>query len=247
MTRSWDAATYDRLPLPHVAWGEGVLARLRLRGTERVLDAGCGTGRDLARLLDRYPHATGLGVDASGDMLAQARTRLAGHGDRVELVEADLSALPPLGPLDAVMSVAAFHWVPDHDALFAGLARAMRPGARLATDAGGQGNIAAVEAGLAAVTGTTFTEKRFAGPDETAERLTRAGFVVEDVRLRPDPLVIDDPELRSLYLRTIALGSQLSAVPEPDRGRFVDAVRDAMPGPVIDYVRLEIDAVRGPV
>ena len=34
MTRSWDAATYDRLPLPHVAWGEGVLDRLGLSGDE---------------------------------------------------------------------------------------------------------------------------------------------------------------------------------------------------------------------
>lgn len=244
MTRSWDAATYDRLPLPHVAWGEGVLDRLGLSGDEQVLDAGCGTGRDLARLLERHPGATAIGVDASASMLAQARDRLAPFAGRVELVEADLVALPPLGPVDAVMSVAAFHWVTDHDALFAGLASVMRPGARLATDAGGQGNIANVEAGLAAVRGVTFTEKRFAGVDATRERLERAGFLVEDVRLRPDPLVIDDPAVRSLYLRTIALGSQLAGLPADEHAAFADAVRDAMPSPVIDYVRLEIDAVR---
>ncbi len=68
MTRSWDAATYDRLPLPHVAWGEGVLDRLGLSGDEQVLDAGCGTGRDLARLLERHPGATAIGVDASASV-----------------------------------------------------------------------------------------------------------------------------------------------------------------------------------
>jgi trans-aconitate 2-methyltransferase len=44
MPRDWDAATYDRLPIPMTAWGETVLGWLDLRGDERVLDAGCGTG-----------------------------------------------------------------------------------------------------------------------------------------------------------------------------------------------------------
>ena len=50
-TREWDASTYDALPLPHVAWGQRVLDRMRLEGDERVLDAGCGTGRDGEALL----------------------------------------------------------------------------------------------------------------------------------------------------------------------------------------------------
>lgn len=244
MTRSWDAATYDRLPLPHVGWGRRVLDRLALQGSERVLDAGCGTGRDLATLLERYPDVTGVGVDASASMLDHARTRLAPFGSRVSLVEADLADLPALEPVDAVMSVAAFHWVRDHDALFASLAGVMRSGARLATDAGGQGNIANVEAGLTAVTGRAFDEKAFPTPAETSQRLRRAGFVVADVRLREDPLTIEDPQVRSLYLRTIALGSQLAGLPAEEHEAFADAVRDAMPSPVIDYVRLEIDAVR---
>ena len=59
-TREWDATTYDALPLPHVAWGQRVLDRMQLTGDERVLDAGCGTGRDGAALLSRWP-----GVDWS--------------------------------------------------------------------------------------------------------------------------------------------------------------------------------------
>ena len=54
-TREWDASTYDALPLPHVAWGQRVLDRMRLEGDERVLDAGCGTGRDGEALLERWP------------------------------------------------------------------------------------------------------------------------------------------------------------------------------------------------
>lgn len=244
MSPDWDATSYDALPLPHVEWGEGVLRRLRLRGGERVLDAGCGTGRDLAVLLEGHPGVSAVGVDASASMLVQARERLAPFGERVDLVQADLTALPALEPVDAVMSVAAFHWIADHDALFASLASVMRPGARLTTDCGGAGNIAGVEEALSVVLGRPSPLRNYADADVTAARLTAAGFDVESVRLRPDPLVLDDPRLRSEYLRTVCLRCELADIPAAEQDGFVDAVRDAMASPVIDYVRLEIDAVR---
>jgi trans-aconitate 2-methyltransferase len=43
--RDWDARTYDRVADPQARWGRAVLDRLPLEGTERVLDAGCGSGR----------------------------------------------------------------------------------------------------------------------------------------------------------------------------------------------------------
>ena len=77
MSPDWDATSYDALPLPHVAWGEGVLRRLRLRRDERVLDAGCGTGRDLvvyiARARTPLPKST-------RDYIARCETYLATGG-----------------------------------------------------------------------------------------------------------------------------------------------------------------------
>src|SRR4249919_349488 len=45
MTTEWDAATYDRVSDPQARWGAAVLDRLQLEGDERILDAGCGSGR----------------------------------------------------------------------------------------------------------------------------------------------------------------------------------------------------------
>ncbi|KRF34291.1 class I SAM-dependent methyltransferase [Nocardioides sp. Soil805] len=241
-TREWDASTYDALPLPHVAWGQRVLDRMRLEGHERVLDAGCGTGRDGEALLERWPDVRLVGIDGSQRMIDQARLRLR---DRAELLVADLTEPLPLAePVDAVMSVAAFHWVTDQDLLFTHLAAVMRPGARLTSDCGGQGQLAVMIAALVEVTGDGKFGTSFRGVDETRVALEGAGFEVEDVRLRPDPLRIEDPELMETYLATVNLGSHLATLPPEEHRPFVRAVREAMAEPVIDYVRLEIDAVR---
>ncbi len=241
-TREWDASTYDALPLPHVAWGQRVLDRMRLGGDERVLDAGCGTGRDGLALLTRWPDVRLVGVDGSARMIGEARAKL---GDDVELHVADLTAPLPLDePVDAVMSVAAFHWIDDHDLLLRTLAAAMRPGARLTSDCGGEGQLAVMTAALIEVTGVGKFGTSFKGIDETTRSLEGAGFDVEDVRLRPDPLRIDEPDLMATYLATVNLGSHLAAMPESEHGSFVRTVQAAMAEPVIDYVRLEIDAVR---
>ena len=241
MPFEWNARTYDALPLPHVGWGRRVLDRMRLRGTERVLDAGCGTGRDAAALLERLPGIDLVGVDASAQMIEAARERL---GERATFLVADLTKPLPIEPVDAVMSVAAFHWVTDHDLLFANLAASVRAGGRLTSDCGGEGQLAILDEALVRVTGRPKQYIRFAGVADTEASLGAGGWEVESVVLRPDPLRIDDPDLLETYLATVCLGAYLDALPEEEHAGFVRAVRQAMPEPVVDYVRLEIDAVR---
>ncbi|UUZ58804.1 hypothetical protein [Nocardioides sp. B-3] len=55
---------------------------------------------------------------------------------------------------------------------------------------------------------------------------------------------LDDPEVLDTYLAVVNLGSYLVDLPMDDQRDFVRRVRLAMREPVIDYVRLEIDAVR---
>ena len=89
--RDWDARTYDRIGTPMTRWGEAVLERLVLRGDERVLDAGCGSGQVTERLMKRLPHGHVVALDGSPQMVDEARQRLAASADRVEFVVADLT------------------------------------------------------------------------------------------------------------------------------------------------------------
>jgi trans-aconitate 2-methyltransferase len=244
MPREWNAASYDALTLPHTTWGVGVLDRLAAHALPphaRVLDAGCGTGRDAAAALARWPERRWVLLDGSTNMLAQARAKL---GEGAEYVHADLMQPIPVEPVDAVVSVAAFHWVPDHDALFRNLAEVMRPGAPLVADCGGAGNVREVNRALEQVTGERVQDWEFADADQTSARLDAAGFEVVSVRLRADPFRCPDPEVLEQYLAAVVLGSRLDRLPVEDHAPFVREVRRRLSAPEVDYVRLDIDAVR---
>ena len=240
--REWDAATYDRLSAPLTARGIAVLDRARLAPSDRVLDAGCGTGRVSAALLERLPAGRVVALDGSAAMIARAREHL-GDDPRVELVHADLrSPLPVSPPVDAIVSTSTFHWVPDHAALFVRLAAVTRPGGALHVDCGGEGNIAEIVSILDALgEGHPWT---FAGVAETEAALAGAGFVDIRVWLSDDPVTLTPARLEQ-YLATVVLGSHLAGR-LPDQGRaLVREVAGRMAAPRLDYVRLNIDARRG--
>jgi trans-aconitate 2-methyltransferase len=244
--RDWNAPTYDRIANPHVAWGRGVLDWLDLAGHERVLDAGCGTGRVTELLLERLPRGRVVALDASPSMLHEAGRRLALARERVELVCADLAEpLPIDGMVDAILSTATFHWVADHDALFRNLAATLRPGGQLVAQCGGAGNIATVVAALPPAADGWPGPWTFADAEETRRRLAAAGF--EDVRvwLRAEPTQLDPGDPLETFLATVILGAHLDRLPRDERGGFVKAVAAGLPRPEIDYVRLNIVARRG--
>jgi trans-aconitate 2-methyltransferase len=242
----WDAQSYDALPLPHKRWGPQTIARLRLPGAETVADLGCGTGRDAAQLLEVLPRGRVVAIDGSQQMLAQLRTRLAADLDRVQIVLADVREPPPaLPPVDAVVSVATLHWLPDHAHVFRSVAALLRPGGQFVAEAGGAGNIATVRAALASLGADDGADIwNFAGVPETTARLAHAGFTGIDVRLVPDPARLGSPAQFEAFLGTVILGAQLRDLPADQRRRFVTAVASQLPEPVVDYVRLQISATR---
>ncbi len=121
------AETYDATPNPVVAFDERVTpALIEPRRDERILDAGCGTGRHIGRLL--AAGATVTGMDFSAGMLAVAAARY----PEVDLVEADLQARWPFddGAFDAVLCALVGEHLDDLDTVAGEMRRVIRPGGR---------------------------------------------------------------------------------------------------------------------
>ncbi len=111
-----------------LAWA---LDALRLSGTERILDVGCGTGEFARMAIARFPTLTVVGLDATPAMLEQARAKLAGY-PRVSFQTGDVDALPFVeGRFDAVVCANVFHHLRNPQQALQECVRVLRPGGQL--------------------------------------------------------------------------------------------------------------------
>lgn len=257
MSGDWDAGTYQRVSGPQLEWGRRVVERIPLEGDEDAIDAGCGTGRVTRLLAGRLPRGSVLAVDGSAQMVAEATRRLADLAPRVRVRHADLTTLAVDEPVDLIVSTATFHWILDHDALFATLHAALRPGGRLVAQCGGAGNIARTLRAAASVAAappyadalTGMPEAwLFADHHHTVERLERAGFAEARAWLEDAPAHFRDTDEGAEFLATVVLRHHLERLPPDLRAPFAHEVAElcALPGGgvEIDYVRLNLEARR---
>ena len=84
----------------------------------------------------------------------------------------------------------------------------------------------------------------FANAEDTKKHLESAGFTEIEVRLVPDPARLERGEQLEAFLATVVLGAQLGDIPPEERRAFVHEVATRLPEPEIDYVRLQIEAIR---
>jgi trans-aconitate 2-methyltransferase len=180
-------------------------------------------------------------------MVETARQRL---GPDADVRVMDLLELELEQPVDAILSTATFHWISDHERLFARLHAALKPGGRFVAQCGGEGNITVLRSSANEVLAREpyaehFVDWRppwnYAGAEPTRERLLAAGFSTAECWLTPAPR---EPEHPREFLSTIVLGPHVQQLPEDLRERFMDDVLAELGEPVVvDYVRLNIDAI----
>jgi trans-aconitate 2-methyltransferase len=258
-SREWNSSEYHRLSGPQVTWGKKVLARLHLRGNELLLDAGCGTGRLTAELLQALPNGRVVALDISQNMLRSARDYLQPQfGTRAQVVAANLTDLPFGCVFDGIVSTAAFHWVLDHERLFRMLHRTLRPGGWLQAQCGGGTNIAGLRARMAALAASpeyaTFLADfpspwLFQDAEVAAAMLQGAGFVEIETSLEPAHIVMENRTHYMEYVRTVIVRTHLDRLPGQDlRDQYVAQLADRAaaddPPFLLDYCRLNLTAKR---
>lgn len=127
----WDAAEYSRRSSLQEAMGQEVLALLDLKGSERILDVGCGDGKITAEIAARVPSGSVLGVDPSRDMISFAQSH---HGRatkrNLQFQVADARSLSFQSEFDLVVSFNALHWIPEQDAALSSIRAALISGGK---------------------------------------------------------------------------------------------------------------------
>jgi trans-aconitate 2-methyltransferase len=252
--KEWNAAAYHVLSEPQFAWGLRVLDRIPLAGDERVLDAGCGSGRLTSELAARLPKGFVAGCDLSENM-ARAAARTLSNSRAAAIVCADLSVLPFASAFDLIFSTATFHWIRDHDRLFTELRGVLRAGGRMEAQCGGGPNLAAIHARADVLAleqpfrahfGDWEEPWRFASPDETELCLRRAGFASARCWMEHTPTTFADADRFRAFVESVVLRPYLARLEDPLRRQFLETmVREAAkddPPYTLDYWRLNISA-----
>lgn len=232
---TWRAQQYLHHSSLQAAMADEVIALLTLRGDERVLDLGCGDGRISARIAQRLPRGSLLGVDASRDMIAFAQSHAdAPAATNLAFALADARALAFEPEFDGVVSFNALHWVPDLAPALRGIRDALKPRGwaqlRLVT----QGPVTSLEDVAETVRRQAPWVRRFDGFVDPYLRATaeQVAALAPDARLQ----VIDrhtrlrawDFKTREAFFGFCNAGfhAWTHGLPEPEQARFVTDVME---------------------
>ena len=134
----WQRHIYDATRRYYLLGRDGMIANLRPTVGARVLEIGCGTGRNLVHAARRYPQARFFGIDVSTEMLTSAMSAIARAdlSDRIRLAQADATSADPqvlfaTAGFDAVMISYSLSMIPEWHHVLDGGVRLLRPDGRL--------------------------------------------------------------------------------------------------------------------
>lgn len=261
-TARWNAAEYAANSAVQQTWARELIAKLNLRGDERILDVGCGDGKVTAEIARAVPRGAVTGIDASAEMIAFAKeTFPRGKFSNLEFRVMDARKIRLARRFDLVFSNAALHWVDDHEQFLRGAAAALGVGGRLVVSCGGKGNahdvFVALRPEMRLKQWREFFRKIpepyfFYAPDAYKKWLAKARFQTHSIRLAPKDATYPGVNGFSAWLRTTWI-PYVQRVPPSAREEFIAAIArrylakhppDVENKVHVKMVRLEIDAVK---
>ena len=227
---TWEPQTYLRYADIRFRAGIDLIARIPKLDYPVIYDLGCGTGHLTSILADTFPHSKVTGIDSSLEMLSEARREF----PTLEWQQADITSWHPPTPPHLIYTNAALQWVPAHETLLPSLLSKLLPGGVLATQVPrhfespshlGLKELVmqsewrtALEPLLLAPIPSPDTYWRWLSPN--ARNLDIWETIYLQVLNGNDPVVN--------FMRGTALRPFLSALPENEAGKFIEAFAERM-------------------
>lgn len=230
---SWDAKEYSLNSAFQETCAGELIAKLELRGSEKILDIGCGDGHITAGIAGRIPSGQILGIDTSPDMIKYARDGYPQHNfPNLSFINADARALEFRDEFDLIFSNAALHWIKDHRPVLKGIYHALRPGGKMIVQMAAKGNAAEAFLAFAYLVqdppwnqffGHFHTPWAFFDVGQYREWILESGLQPIRIELIQRDMVHTTRESFAGWIRTTWL-PHLMRIPESLRQEFIDAL-----------------------
>ncbi len=137
----WDAKDYAKNSQNQLQWANELIPKLKLQGSEHLLDIGCGDGRITAQISTHLPNGNAVGIDSSAQMINLAKTTYPKEQHpNLTFCLMDARNISFQSEFDIVFSNAALHWILDQKAVLEGVCRCLKPQGRLLFQMAGKGN-----------------------------------------------------------------------------------------------------------
>jgi trans-aconitate 2-methyltransferase len=260
---TWNAEDYADHSTAQFTWAREMIGKLNLRGSESVLDIGCGDGKVTVLIASSLTCGTVTGMDSSASMIALAQKRFPSSlYPNLSFVQADASMLSFADQFEIAFSNAALHWIPDQASVLRGVRAALKSSGRIFFQMGGWGNAR----DILAIANRHIREKRwrshfsgfsfplrFFSPEEYEVLLREAGLIPTRLELIPKDMTQKGREGLAGWVRTTWL-PVMERIPEQKRDLFVSELINAYLGEFpmdkegmvhTRMVRLEVEAVKG--
>jgi len=258
----WDACEYEKHSQGQQKWARELIEKIPLKGTENLLDIGCGDGKVTAEISRLVSKGSIIGIDNSAAMIKLASDRhSASIYSNLSFQEMDAGNLQFNDRFDLIFSNAVLHWVKDQKPVIKGMFKSLKQGGRVLLQMGGEGNAS----GIVNVLSELQTEKKwhsyfnefnfpfyFPGTNEYKSLLLDYGFSLNRIELIPKKMEHVGIEALKGWIRTTWL-PYTERVPEQERESFIDIVSkkyiqsySANSKGIINVqmVRLEVEAVK---
>jgi len=257
----WDPKDYSRHSSVQESWARELISKLRLKGSERVLDIGCGDGKVTAQIADCLPRGSVLGIDSSPDMIGFAGNSFTDKAANLDFQCIDVCSMDFTDEFDVVFSNAALHWVPDHAPVLRRIVRSLKSSGKILLQMAGKGNASAILDTMDRLIGqgrwsAYFHEFSFPyafySDEDYYSLVEAAGLVPVRVELIPKIMTHNGREGLTGWIRTTWL-PYIERIPVDLRDNFIEALTDDFEKEHppdeeglfhIKMVRLEVDAVK---
>ncbi len=258
---SWDSEDYRKHSSAQFEWAKELIRKLALKGSESVLDIGCGDGKITAVLSSFAKKGRVTGIDSSEDMISLAINNYpSSQNNNLKFFIMDARELHFADEFDIAFSNASLHWIKDQFSVLKGVKKGLKKSGRILFQMGGKGNAMDILNTFDEI----FTDIKwqtyfknfsfpycFCSPEEYEKLLREAGLIPKRLELIPKDMTQKGREGLAGWIRTTWL-PYTERIPEDMRAEFIDEIINIyskkFPPDNNDFfhvkmVRLEVEAV----